>query len=63
MTKKKIIRGINEEMADALKNSCLHHLYTESQEELFFGIRNGYLNLYYNCDSIAKIEYKRKQHR
>ena len=61
MTKKKIIRGINEEMADALKNSCLHHLYTESQEELFFGIRNGYLNLYYNCDSIAKIEYKRKR--
>jgi hypothetical protein len=25
------------------------------------GVRNNYLNLYYNCDSIAKIEYKKSE--
>ncbi|MCA6433918.1 MAG: hypothetical protein IM574_09940, partial [Cytophagales bacterium] len=26
----------------------------------FIGVRNNYLNLYYNCDSIAKIDYKKQ---
>ncbi len=52
-------RGISNEFAKAFKNSDLYKLYEEHQDELFIGVRNNYLNLYYNCDSIAKIKYTR----
>lgn len=55
----KITRGITEEFANAFKQSALNKLYREHKDELFIGVRNNYLNLYYNCDSIAKIEYKK----
>lgn len=58
MAKKKITRGISENFADAFKKSQLYQLYEKHKDELLIGIRNDYLNLYYNCDSIAKIEYK-----
>jgi len=58
MTAKKITRGINKDFADAFKQSELNKLYEEHKDELFIGVRNNYLNLYYNCDSIAKVEYK-----
>lgn len=58
MTVKTIIRGINKDFADAFKQSDLNKLYEEHKDELFIGVRNNYLNLYYNCDSIAKVEYK-----
>lgn len=58
MTVKKITRGINKDFADAFKQSELNKLYEDHKDELFIGVRNNYLNLYYNCDSIAKVEYK-----
>jgi hypothetical protein len=56
-TKRKITRGISKNFADAFKESELYGLYEKHRDELFLGVRNNYLNLYYNCDSIAKITY------
>jgi len=58
MTEKKITRGIKKDFADAFKLSELNKLYEKHKDELFIGVRNNYLNIYYNCDSIAKIENK-----
>ena len=60
IAKKKITRGITKNFAEAFKQSELYKLYGEHKDELFIGVRNNYLNLYYNCDSIAKIEYKKR---
>ncbi|MDP3432800.1 MAG: hypothetical protein Q8T04_07535 [Bacteroidota bacterium] len=60
ITKKKITRGITKDFAAAFKQSELYKLYGEHKDELFIGVRNNYLNLYYNCDSIDKIEYKKR---
>ena len=57
---KKLTRGITKEFAEAFKQSKLYELYNEHKDELFIGVRNDYLNLYYNCDSIAKITYLKK---
>ena len=57
---KKLTRGITKEFAEAFKQSKLYELYNEHKDELFIGVRNNYLNLYYNCDSIAKIKYKKR---
>ncbi|MDR0320626.1 MAG: hypothetical protein LBI28_03915 [Treponema sp.] len=61
MTKKKLTRGIDEEFAKAFKQSELFTLYKKNKKELFLGVRNNYLNLYYNCDSVAKIDYKKEE--
>lgn len=55
--KKKITRGISTSFADAFGKCALSGLYEKHKDELFLGVRNNYLNLYYNCDSIAKIKY------
>ena len=60
-TQRKITRGITKEFAKAFKQSELYKLYVEHKDELFIGVRNDYLNLYYNCDSIAKVEYKKRE--
>lgn len=57
---KKITRGISKEFSDSFKKSELYKLYKEHKDELFIGVRNNYLNLYYNCDSIAKVIYKKR---
>jgi len=59
-SKNKTTRGITEDFADAFKKSELYKLFIEHKDELFIGVRNDYLNLYYNCDSIANIEYKKR---
>jgi hypothetical protein len=61
MAKKKLTRGIDREFAEAFKQNVLFALYEEHKDELFIGVRNNYLNLYYNCDSVAKVEYKPKR--
>jgi hypothetical protein len=61
ITEKKLTRGITKDFAEAFKHSELYKLYGEHKDELFIGVRNNYLNLYYNCDSIAKIEYKKRE--
>ncbi len=53
----KITRGISKDFADEFIKSDLYRFYTENKHELIIGVRNNYLNLYYNCDSIAKIKY------
>ena len=58
---KKITRGISKNFANAFKNCELYKLYNEHTDDLFIGVRNEYLNLYYNCDSIAKVEYKNSE--
>jgi hypothetical protein len=55
---KKLTRGIDEKFAEAFKQSELYTLYKNHKDELFIGVRNNYLNLYYNCDSVAKVECK-----
>jgi hypothetical protein len=45
------------DFAEAFKQCELFELYEEHKDELFIGVRNNYMNLYYNCDSIAKINY------
>lgn len=62
-TTRKKIRGISKDFAGAFKQSELYKLYREHKDELFIGVRNNYLNLYYNCDSIAKIEYNKRDKR
>lgn len=53
---KKSIRGIN--FAEKFKESVLYKdLYLKHRDELFLGIRNDYLNIYYNNISIAKVSY------
>lgn len=58
---KKITRGISAEFADAFKKSELFDFFNENQSELFLGVRNEYLNIYYGCDSIAKVEFKKQK--
>ncbi len=57
MAKKKITRGVSKDFAKAFKESELYDLYENNRDELIVGVRNNYLNLYYNCDSVAKIKY------
>jgi hypothetical protein len=59
MATKKLTRGIDKKFAEEFKKSKLFTFYKDHKDELFIGVRNNYLNLYYNCDSIVKIEYKR----
>jgi hypothetical protein len=55
------LRGIDKDFAEAFKKSKLYTLYKDPENELIIGVRHNYLNLYYNCDSIAKIEYNKKK--
>ncbi|MGM0408599.1 MAG: hypothetical protein ACQERU_11485 [Bacteroidota bacterium] len=59
MTTKKITRGISREFTENFKKCELYELSQKHRDEIFIGVRNNYLNLYYNCDSIAKVEYKK----
>ena len=58
--KRKITRGISEEFAKAFTKTDLYNFYLKNKNELIIGVRNNYLSLYYNCDSIAKIKYTYK---
>lgn len=58
---KKLGRGISQEFAQAFKQTELYRLYKENESELIIGVRNNYLNLYYNCDNIATITYPHRK--
>lgn len=52
--------GIDQTFAEQFKNSRFYKdIYDKHRDEIILGVRNGYINLYYNCDSIAKIEVKK----
>ena len=57
--KKCPIRGtnFNEIFFENFKKSLFYtELYKKHEDELIIGVRDGYINIYYNCDSIAKIK-------
>ena len=56
---KKLTRGISSEFAGTFMKSKLSNLYQQNKDKLFIGVRNNYLNIYYNCDSISTVEYKK----
>ncbi len=56
----KIIRGIDKKFADMFKQTELYELCKEPKNELFIGIRNDYINVYYKSKSIAKVSGKTK---
>lgn len=60
MTEKKITRGINDEFIEKFNESVLKKLYEENKDKLFLGIRNEYINLYYNCASVCKVRYLKR---
>lgn len=61
MTTNKLTKGIDEEFAKDFKKSELYTLYKKHSNEIFIGVCNNYLHLYYNCNSIAKVEYKKEK--
>lgn len=52
----KLMRGLDEKHLEGFKKSDWFSFYKEHQEELFLGIRNNYINLYYKGMNIAKIQ-------
>ena len=50
----KLIRGIDENFARVFKKDHAFKLLDEYPEELFLGIRNNYINIYYRAASICK---------
>lgn len=53
------LRGNNfcEVFYEDFKKSVFYtDLYKKHKDELIIGVRDGYINIYYNCDSIAKID-------
>ncbi|MDE6658578.1 MAG: hypothetical protein K2K01_00495, partial [Eubacterium sp.] len=53
-------RELSKNFTEAWQKSELKDFYEEHKEELYIGIRGGYINLYYKGASISKIEYKSK---
>ena len=51
------IRGVSYNFIQEFKKSGLYDLYKSHKKDLFLGIRCGYINLYYNCASVGKVEY------
>ncbi len=49
--------SIDEDFADSFKDSRFYKdIYDKHKDEVIIGVRDSFINLYYNCDSIAKIE-------
>ena len=48
--------GIDQNFATKFKSSEFYkEIYLKHKDEIIIGVRNGYINLYYNCDSVSKI--------
>lgn len=49
--------SIDETFANLFKKSKFYtDIYTKHKDEIIIGVRDGSVNLYYNCDSIASIK-------
>ena len=58
MKDRDLFRGtaIDKAFCEAFKRTKFNtEIYQKHKDEIIIGIRDGYINLYYNCDSIAKI--------
>lgn len=55
------MRGINEQFIEDLNNGCLKSFLDEvkTNESLWLGIRNGYINIYYRGGNVVRIKQKR----
>ena len=53
---KKLTRGLDEKHLNKFKESNWFEFYKQHQDELFLGIRNNYINLYYKGMNIAKLQ-------
>ena len=51
-------RGISANFAAKFEAEGYLAFYQEHKEELILGVRNGYVNLYLNCDRISKVDEK-----
>lgn len=60
MENNKKYRGLSQEFISAWNKSELKDFYEKHKEELYIGIRVGYINLYYKGASISKIKYSSK---
>ena len=59
MKEKDSFRGnnIDQKFAEDFKNSKFYtEIYKKHRDELIIAVRDGYINLYHNCNSIAKID-------
>ena len=49
--------AIDKAFCETFKRTKFYtEIYQKHKDEIIIGIRDGYINLYYNCDSIAKID-------
>ena len=54
--KKDSFRKIDKKFADRIKECSVYkEFYLKHKDSVIVGVRDNYINLYYNCDSIAKI--------
>ena len=61
ITKKKITRGLSAAFIKAFVADELFALYEENRNDLFLGIRNEYINIYYNGANVCKVNYNEKK--
>lgn len=54
----KLMRGLDKEYLKRFADSKWFKFYQKHEEELFLGIRNNYVNIYYKGMNIAKIQGK-----
>jgi hypothetical protein len=52
-------RGVNSKLVEAFKASCLYRLVTENPSVFLTCIRNNYISIYHNADSVAKVNFNR----
>lgn len=60
MSNGKNVRSLSDKFISEWNNSEIKDFYEAHKDELFIGIRDNYINLYYKCASISKIEYQPK---
>jgi hypothetical protein len=59
--KKDSFRKIDKDFADRIKECpVFKEFFLKHKDKVIIGIRDNYINLYYNCDSIAKINNNRE---
>ena len=54
------MREISEEFAQKLRNNVLFELYQKHKNELFLGVRDNRINLYYNALSVCEARMNKK---
>ena len=51
--------SIDKAFADSFRQSLFYkEIYVNHRNDIIIGVRDGFINLYYNCDCIAKIEVR-----